>query len=175
MSEVLQLCLVCLRVGALVFGGGLVMIQLMQADVVDRHQWLTQQEFVDAVALGQMTPGPVLVTASFVGYKVGGPVAAALATICMFLPSFVMTVLASDRLSRLQGDKRVIAFLKGVRPAVVGLIVAAAVPIARGSCGTLAQALLAALALGALLWKRVDAGIVVVACGLIGLALWSGS
>ncbi|NSW57264.1 MAG: chromate transporter [Armatimonadetes bacterium] len=175
MNEVFQLCLVCLRVGALVFGGGLVMIPLMQADVVDRYHWLTQQEFVDAVALGQMTPGPVLVTASFVGYKVGGVVAAALATICIFLPSFVMTVLASNRLSRLQGNKRVMAFVKGVRPGVVGLIVAAAVPIARNSCGTLPQALLAVLALGALLWKRVDAGIVVVACGLIGLAVWSGS
>ena len=95
--DLLRLCLVCLRVGTFVFGGGLVMVPLLGADVVDKYGWLTQQEFVDAVALGQMTPGPLLVTATFVGYKVGGILAALAATVCMFLPSFVMTILASKR------------------------------------------------------------------------------
>lgn len=174
MNDVLRLCLVCLRVGTFVFGGGMVMIPLLQADVVDRHGWLTQQQFIDAVALGQMTPGPLLVTATFVGYKVAGVGAAALATLCMFLPSCVMTIAASNRLARLEGNRWVTGFLTGVRAAVVGLIIAAVVPIARGSVDTVGHAALAVAALGVLmLVKRADAGLVVIACGLVGLALWS--
>lgn len=174
MTDLLRLCLVCLRVGTFVFGGGMVMIPLLQADVVDRYGWLTQQEFVDAVALGQMTPGPLLVTATFVGFKVAGVGAAALATLCMFLPSCVMTIAASNRLARLQGNRWVVGFLSGVRAAVVALILVAVIPIAQGSITSVGQGALglAALAL-LLLWKRADAGLVVIACGLVGLALWS--
>lgn len=172
--EVLRLCLVCLRVGALVFGGGLVMVPLLHADVVEKYHWLTEREFVDAVALGQMTPGPVLVTATFVGYKVGGVLAALAATVCMFLPSFLMTLLAANRLQRLQQNRYVKHFLWGVRAAVIGLIVAAAVQIAQTSCMAVGPAVLGVMALTALTWKRLDPGLVVLAGGAVGLVLWSG-
>jgi len=171
---ILQLCLVCLRVGTLVFGGGLVMVPLLQADVVDRYHWLTQQEFLDAVALGQMTPGPLLVTATFIGYKVGGVLAATLATICMFLPSFVMTLAASHNLKRLQGNRLVGRFLWGVRAAIVGLVIAAAASLGRSACGAIGPGILGLLALLVISTQKVDAGIVVVASGLVGLLAWSG-
>ncbi len=174
MTDAIRLALVCLRVGTFVFGGGLVMIPLLQADVVEGYGWLTTQEFVDAVALGQMTPGPLLVTATFIGYKVGGILAATLATVCMFLPSFAMTIATSNRLARLQGNRFVNNFLWGVRAAVVGLVVSAAVTIGQSSCVAVGQFALGVVALVALMWKKVDAGLVVVLCGLFGLIVWSG-
>lgn len=173
MTDLVRLCLVCLRIGTFVFGGGLVMIPLMETDVVHRYGWLTKQEFVDAVALGQMTPGPLLVTATFVGYKVGGLLAALLATICMFLPSFVMTIAASKHLARVRDSKIADSFLWGVRASVVGLILSAGVSIGRASCLAPAQAFIAVGALIALMWKKIDAGLVVLTCGLLGLALWT--
>jgi len=101
MTPLLQLALSCLRVGAFVFGGGPVLIPLLEDDVVGRYGWLTSDEFTDAVALGQMTPGPLLVTATFVGYRLGieqsgpalGLLYATVATICIFLPSFLWSLL----------------------------------------------------------------------------------
>jgi chromate transporter len=177
--ELLRLALVCLRIGAVVFGGGMVMVPLLEADAVYRYHWLTQKQFVDAVALGQMTPGPLLVSATFIGYAVGakhdtlhGLLYATVATVCMFLPSFLMTVLASYRLARLQKNVYVKGFLQGVMAAVVGLVAAAAVSIARQSCAEVGTALLAAAALVALLKFKADASLVVVGCGLVGLLLW---
>lgn len=174
MNATLQLALSCLRIGAVVFGGGLVMVPLLEADVVHKFHWLTNREFIDAIALGQMTPGPLLVTATFVGYKIGGIVPATIATVCMFLPSFVMTLIASNHLARLQGNRHVANFLWGVRAAVVGMVVAAAVSLAESSCRTLPLALLGGAALVVLLYKRLDAGLTVVACGLLGILFWSG-
>lgn len=191
MLEVLQLCFVCLRVGTLVFGGGLVMVPLLEADVVNRHQWLTHQEFVDAVALGQMTPGPLLVTATLIGYKVGstagaeaggtlgrhlgGIVAGTAATICLFLPSFLMVVALTRHLKRLQANPLIKRFLWGARAAVVGLLVAAGVMLAQQHVTALGPALLGAVGLGAmLLTDKADPSLVVLASGLLGLALWSG-
>ena len=90
----LTLSTIFLRIGSITFGGGFVMIPLIEAEVVDSHHWLTHQEFVDATALGQITPGPVLITATFIGYRVAGTLGALVATISIFLPSFVMTVVA---------------------------------------------------------------------------------
>lgn len=191
MLEVLQLCFVCLRVGTLVFGGGLVMVPLLEADVVNRHHWLTHQEFVDAVALGQMTPGPLLVTATLIGYKVGGTaalqsggpigyhlggiLAGTAATICLFLPSFLMVVALTRHLKRFQANPVVKRFLWGARAAVVGLLISAGVMLAQQHMTTLGPALLGAVGLGAmLLTDRADPSLVVLGSGLIGLALWSG-
>jgi len=174
MSATLQLALSCLRIGAVVFGGGLVMVPLLEADVVHKFHWLTKQEFIDAIALGQMTPGPLLVTATFVGYKLGGVVPATIATVCMFLPSFLMTLVASNHLAKLQGNRHVANFLWGVRAAVVGMVVAAAASLAQTSCAHLPAAVLALAALGILLYKRVDAGLTVIVCGVLGILFWSG-
>jgi chromate transporter len=131
--QLLQMTWIFLRVGTLVFGGGLVMVPLLEPDVVVQHHWLTHQEFVDAVALGQMTPGPVLVTATFIGYKVAGVPGAAIATTAIFLPSVLMLLVLARQLARIRENRYIRGFLKGVNVAIVGLIVAAAVNIARVS------------------------------------------
>ncbi|HKN82092.1 MAG TPA: chromate transporter, partial [Pyrinomonadaceae bacterium] len=91
LSLLVTLSSIFLRVGSVTFGGGLVMVPLIESEVVSTHQWLTHQEFADAFALGQITPGPVLITATFVGYRVAGTLGALVATISIFLPAFVMT------------------------------------------------------------------------------------
>lgn len=180
MSQLGQLALLFLRIGTFVFGGGFVFIKMLEPDVVGRYHWLTEQQFVDAVALGQMTPGPILVSATFVGYRVGGFPGAALATLCIFLPSFLLTLVAARYVGRLKQNRYVADILWGVRAAVVGIVVAAAVSIAQASCrpvsaspvGVIAPSLLALAALAALVWKKLDSGLVVVLCGLLGLAIW---
>jgi chromate transporter len=127
----LVLATIFFRLGAITFGGGYVMIPLLQAEVVDARHWLTHQEFADATSLGQITPGPVLITATFIGYRVSGTLGALVATVSIFLPSFLMTIAAGSSLSRFHTNPIVQSFLKGVTPAVVGLLVAAGISLGR--------------------------------------------
>ncbi|HYK20179.1 MAG TPA: chromate transporter, partial [Pyrinomonadaceae bacterium] len=131
LSLLLTLSSIFLRVGSVTFGGGLVMLPLIESEVVNTHQWLTHQEFADAFALGQITPGPVLITATFVGYRVAGTLGALVATISIFLPAFVMTIAAGSSLRRFRNNEQVQSFLRGIAPAVVGLLLAAALSIGR--------------------------------------------
>ncbi|HSE22337.1 MAG TPA: chromate transporter [Pyrinomonadaceae bacterium] len=127
---------VFLRIGSITFGGGFVMIPLIETEAVDTHHWLTHQEFADATALGQITPGPVLITATFIGYRVAGTVGALIATVCIFLPSFLMTIAAGSSLRRFRDNQIVQSFLQGVTPAVSGLLVAAAISMGRAGIHT---------------------------------------
>jgi chromate transporter len=127
----LTLSTIFLRIGSVTFGGGLVMVPLIESEIVDTHHWLTHQEFADAFALGQITPGPVLITATFVGYRVAGTLGALVATISIFLPAFLMTIAAASSLRRFRDNEQVQSFLRGVAPAVVGLLVAAALSVGR--------------------------------------------
>jgi chromate transporter len=127
----LSLSFIFLRLGAVTFGGGFVMIPQIETEVVNSHHWLTHQEFADATALGQITPGPVLIMATFVGYRVAGTPGALLATLCVFLPAFVMTIAAGSSLHRFRANRQMQAFLRGVAPAVAGLLVAAALSVGR--------------------------------------------
>jgi chromate transporter len=165
-----------LRIGAVTFGGGFVMIPLMEAEVVKSHQWLTHQEFADATALGQITPGPVLITATFIGYRVAGTLGALVATISIFLPAFLMTIAAGASLRRFRSNEIVQSFLRGVTPAVVGLLVAAALSIARVGINGWVGASMAAIAMFVLIRFRPNAFWVILGAGvirfLIGLILW---
>jgi chromate transporter len=120
-----------LRMGSVTFGGGLVMLPLIESEVVNTRHWLTHQEFADATALGQITPGPVLITATFVGYRVAGTLGALVATVSIFLPAFLMTIAAASSLRRFRNNEQVQSFLRGVGPAVVGLLLAAALSVGR--------------------------------------------
>jgi chromate transporter len=132
----ITLSAIFLRMGSVTFGGGLVMLPLIESEVVNTHHWLTHQEFADATALGQMTPGPVLITATFVGYRVAGTLGALVATISIFLPAFLMTTAAASSLRRFRSNEQVQSFLRGIAPAVVGLLVAAALSVGRAGIHT---------------------------------------
>ena len=109
------------------------MIPQIRNDVVELHHWLTPQEFADGMAFGQITPGPVMISATFIGYKVAGIVGAIAATIAAFLPSFLMTVVAGTSLNRFRANHLVQSFLSGIAPAVVGMLAAAGYSLARAS------------------------------------------
>jgi chromate transporter len=163
----LLLSTIFLRMGAVTFGGGFVMIPLIEAEVVNAHHWLTHQEFVDAAALGQITPGPVLIMATFIGYRVAGTLGAIVATVSIFLPSFLMTVVAGSSLARFHTNKIVQSFLKGVTPAVVGLLVAAGISIGRSGIHTWAGLAIAILAGFVLIRYRPNAIWVILGAGLL--------
>ena len=121
---------VAFKVGALSFGGGLVIIPLMQHDVVSVHHWLSEKQFADAVALGQLTPGPVVLTIAVVGYGAAGFWGAALAATVAFLPSFLFVMLGAGRFEELRHRPAPRAFLDGAGPAAVGAILGAALLLA---------------------------------------------
>src|SRR5262249_32394344 len=127
----LSVSFIFLRIGTVTFGGGFVMIPEIQNEVVSSHHWLTHQEFADATALGQITPGPVLIMATFVGYRVAGILGGLFSTVCVFLPSFLMTIAAGSSFRRFRTNRQMQAFLRGVAPAVAGLLAAAAWSVAR--------------------------------------------
>jgi len=118
-----------LKVGALSYGGGFVIIPLMQADVV-RNGWMTDGEFLNAVALGQVTPGPVTHTVAVVGYAAAALPGGLLAATLAFAPSFAFILIGADRFDRLIADRTVRAFLDGAGPAAVGAILGSSIPLA---------------------------------------------
>ncbi|MEM9485683.1 MAG: chromate efflux transporter, partial [Cyanobacteria bacterium P01_F01_bin.116] len=124
-----------LQVGTFIFGGGLVIIPLLEFEVVERLGWLSTADFINGVAIGQLSPGPVVLTAAFVGYKMAGFWGAFISAVGIFTPSFLFIMLAAPLLVRLRKNPWVQAFLKGIKPAVVGAIMAAAVPLGQTAFG----------------------------------------
>jgi chromate transporter len=162
-----------LKVGALSYGGGFVIIPLMQGDAVDRHGWMTDSEFLNAVAFGQLTPGPVTHTVALVGWAADGLVGALLAAAIAFAPSFLAILLGGERFGRLRENRSARAFLDGAGPAAVGAILGAAVPLATAleewwQAAVLAVAALLLLAGRSPLWPLAGgavAGLAVAAAG----------
>jgi chromate transporter len=142
----LPLAWTALKVGALSYGGGFVIIPLMQADAVGEHHWMSAAQFLNAVALGQITPGPVVHTVAVVGYAAAGIGGGLLAAAVAFSPSFTFILLGADRFDRLRGNRRVRAFLDGAGPAAIGAILGSAVPLIRALTEPWQYAVLAAAA-----------------------------
>jgi chromate transporter len=125
-----SLAWVAFKVGALSYGGGFVIIPLMQADAVERHGWMTDTEFLNAVALGQVTPGPVTHTVAIVGYAAAGVPGAALAAVMAFAPSFAFVLFGARRFDRFVANADVRSFFDGAGPAAIGAILGSAIPLA---------------------------------------------
>jgi len=125
-----SLAWVAIKVGALSYGGGFVIIPLMQSDAVDHYHWMTSGQFLNAVALGQVTPGPVTQTVAVVGYAASGVSGGLLAALIAFAPSFAFILLGASRFDRLRADADAKSFLNGAGPAAIGAILGTAVPLA---------------------------------------------
>jgi chromate transporter len=173
-----QLMTIFLRVGTVTFGGGFVMIPQIETDIVDTNRWMDRQTFADGMAFGQITPGPVLITATFIGYKVAGAIGAIAATVAAFLPSFVMTVIAGTSINRFRTNFFFQAFLAGVAPAVVGMLAAAAVSLAKNGLNTPLSYGVATLAFLLMLRAKLNPVVIIFICGLLqwvvsrGLISW---
>ncbi len=167
----LDLFFTFLKIGAFTFGGGMVMIPFIEQDAVRTFGWLTQREFVDAIAMGQITPGPIVISSVFIGYKVAGLAGAVLAMGAISLPTFFYSIAAAYHLHRLKTNLRVRAILRGVGPAVVGMILAAGFVIAKASVVNIWTSLLALACLVAIVRFKADTSLVIVAAGALGLLL----
>jgi chromate transporter len=165
------------KVGALSYGGGFVIIPLMQHDAVQTYHWMTNARFLDAVALGQITPGPVVLTVGVIGYAAAGYGGALLAVLVAFTPSFLFILIGARYFATLRANERVQAFLTGAGPAVIGAIAGSAIPLALALGHGWQYALLAGAALWLFLVRRgvvsallLSAGIGAV-CALAGLTV----
>ena len=174
MVTVWQLVTIFLRVGTITFGGGFVMIPQIETDVCEVYRWMDHRTFADGMAFGQITPGPVLITATFIGFKVAGVVGAVMATLAAFLPSFVMSVVAGSSLDRFRTNFQVQAFLGGVAPAVVGMLAAAGVSLARSGLGTPESYAVATLAFLLMLRARLNPVVIILLCGALQWAISRG-
>ena len=166
-----QLAYVFVKIGAATFGGGFAAIPFLQHEVVDVRHWLTMQEFIDGVALGQVTPGPVAITGAFIGYKVLGVPGAVIAYLGTFLPSFLMLLGLIHVYRRVQYNRAVQGFLSGVMPAVTGMILTATVFIGKTAINGPVQAVVAPLALCLLLRYRLEPVWLVLGGALVGLVV----
>ena len=169
-----QLVTIFLRVGTVTFGGGFVMIPQIETDVVEINRWMDHRTFADGMAFGQITPGPVLITATFIGYKVAGIAGAIATTIAAFLPSFIMTIIAGASINRFRTNFQVQAFLAGVAPAVVGMLAAAGVSLAKSGLGSAESYGVATLAFLLMLRARLNPVIIIFGCGLLQLLISRG-
>lgn len=164
------LVLYFLKIGAVVYGSGYVLLAFLRADFVERLGWLTDQQLIDAVAVGQFTPGPVFTTATFIGYLVGGVPGAIAATVAIFLPSFVFVAAIAPFVARLRRSVVFGAFLDGVNVAALGLMAAVTWQLARAA---VVDGVTATLALAAtiVLWRfNVNSAWLILGGGLIGAA-----
>lgn len=153
------------------FGGGYVIIPAMQKVIVDGHHWLSDRSFADAIAVGQVTPGPIFISAAFIGYKLAGFWGALNATIAIFTPTAILTVIAARFFNRINQSEVVIAVFKGLRPAIIGMIISAGVSILWGDGITVFSAAVFAAALGATIYFKTDPALVVPAAGILGLLI----
>jgi chromate transporter len=167
---VASLIWVALKVGVLSYGGGFVIIPLMQADAVTHYHWMTGGQFLSAVALGQVTPGPVVQTVAVVGYAAAGVAGGLLASVIAFSPSFAFILLGARHFDRLRGNRTARAFLDGTGPAAIGAIAGSAIPLARALTEPWQYAVLGGAAVLLLALRR---GVVVtlLLAGTTGVAL----
>jgi len=166
----LSLVWVAFKVGALSYGGGFVIVPLMQGDAVNHYHWMTGGQFLNAVALGQITPGPVVLTVGVVGYAAAGVGGGLLAVLVAFSPSFAFVLAGGDRFDRIRGDVRARTFLDGAGPAAIGAIFGSAVPLTRALTETWQYGVLAGAAVLLLALRRGVVQTLVVA-GAVGVAL----
>ena len=165
-----QLFLVFLKVGGLLYGSGYVLLAFLHNDLVINLGWLTDQQLLDAVAVGQFTPGPVFTTATFIGYVVAGWPGAVVATVGIFLPSFLFVAALSPLIPRMRRSAGLAALLDGVNAAALGLMAAVTWQLGRAALVDWLTVLLALLAAGLLLRFKINSAWLVLAGGLVGLA-----
>jgi chromate transporter len=156
----------------LLFGSGYVFIPLIQDLVVNQYNWVTASEFTNAIALGQVTPGPILISAAFIGYAVKGILGSIVATVAIFFPPAMLMITCSHILDQIKQSSVIQAALKGIRPAVIGLIFTAAIVFAQTAEMHWATLIIFVGAMVAMLRFRVDVIMVIPVAGLLGLFLY---
>jgi chromate transporter len=159
--------------GAFVFGSGLAIVPFLYGGVVNEHHWLTERQFVDAVAVAMITPGPVVITVGFIGYLVAGFAGAAVAALATFLPCYFFTIIPAPYFKKHGKHPGVIAFVDGVTAAAIGTITGAVIVLGKRSITDIPTILLAVTTV-VLLWKikKLPEPVIVAAAAVIGLIVY---
>jgi chromate transporter len=166
------LTLFFLKAGAFVFGSGLAIVPFLYGGVVSQYHWLTERQFVDAIAVAMITPGPVVITAAFIGYLVAGLIGGTAAAAAVFAPPFLIVIFAAPYYRRFAGNTQVKAFVQGVTAAAVGAIAGAVVILARRSLVDWVTVVIAlAVPAAQLKLRKVPEPVLIVVAGMIGLLL----
>ena len=168
-ATLLQIALFFLKVGGVLYGGGYVLLAFLEHGLVQQHGWLTQRQLLDAIAIGQFTPGPVLSTATFIGYLLGGVPGAAVATVGIFLPSFFYVGLLAPVLFRLRQSVWIAAFLDSVNVCAVALMTGVTFRLAADALRDWPAWLIAGVAFVILLRWQVNSAWIVLGGGILGL------
>jgi chromate transporter len=158
---------VFLKMGAVVYGSGYVLLAFLQSDLVDRLHWLTNKQLLDAVAVGQVTPGPVFTTATFIGYLLAGPAGAVVATIGIFLPGFILVGLSGPLIPRIRKSPLAAAFLDGVTVASIALIAWVLVVLGRAALVNPVTVAIAVASFVLLIRFRINAAWLILGAGVI--------
>jgi chromate transporter len=172
----LSIFLTFVKIGAMVFGSGYVLLVFLHADLVERHAWLTQQQLLDAVAVGQVTPGPVFTTATFLGYLLRGAPGAIIATVGIFLPAFALVALSAPLVPKIRASRIAGAALDGVNVASLALMALVTWQLARSALVdwiTVVLALLSALLL--FRFPRINSAWLIASAGMIGAVRYAVS
>ncbi len=165
------LFLTFLKIGAILYGSGYVLLAFLRADFVQRLGWLTDRQLLDAIAVGQITPGPLFTSATFIGYLLGGVPGGLLATLGIFLPSFVFVAISNPLIPKIRNSLWAASFLDGVNIAALALMAAVTIQLAQASLVDWPSILIAAIALIALLRFRINSTWLIAGGGLAGLLI----
>jgi chromate transporter len=171
-STVASVFLYFLKAGAFVFGSGLAIVPFLYGGVVGKFHWLTERQFLDAVAVAMITPGPIVITSGFIGYLAAGPVGACAAALAVFLPPYLLVIFVAPYYRRFAQNRQVKALVQGVTAAAVGAIAGAAVILSRRALVDVPTVLIALITLAMLLgFKKVPEPILILAAGVAGIVL----
>ena len=164
----LKFCWILIVVNALTIGGGFVMLPMLQKEFVEKYHWLTNQEFLDAIAIGQLTPGPLTVMNAFMGYKIYGLIGAILAMVSSYLPCIIIVTLVAKYYYDYKESVIVNSSFKGIKPAVIGLLAAVAISLGNTSLVNPVTFGIAIISFVVIAFTKVDPTFVIIGAGVLG-------
>ncbi|WP_427337884.1 chromate transporter [Caloranaerobacter sp. DY30410] len=162
-----------LKIGAFSFGGGYAMLTLIQEEIITKNGWINLKEFVDVLAISQMTPGPIAInSATFLGYKIGGILGAVVSTLAVVTPSLVIILLIAHFLKKFKESKYVNWFFRGLRPVIIGLIASAAILVAKNTIIDVKSLIITLAIFYLVTYKKLHPILCIVIAGGLGVILY---
>ncbi len=168
MPILLKFCWILIYINALTIGGGFVMLPMLQKEFVDKYHWLTNQEFLDAIAIGQVTPGPLTVMNAFIGYKIFGLPGSIMAMISSYLPCIIIVTLVARFYYSYRESKIVSSSFRGIKAAVIGLLGAVAITLGNSSLLDFPTFGIAIASFSVITFTKIDPTFVIIGAGIAG-------
>jgi len=171
MASLFSLAWIYFRIGLIFVGGGYVLIPLLNHIMVDQYHWLTLRQFLDGLALSQLTPGPLAMLATFTGFRAGGFLGGLVATVFIFLPCVILMLVVGRNYDRLKNIDIIKSTLDGLLPAVVGLVAAAAWNLGASSLNGIKEFIILVIGFAIFKWTKVSPMVVIIGAGLVGVLI----